>query len=124
MLPYNKNLTPLAKKLRKNMTPYERRLWYDFLSKHPVKFYRQKPIDEFIVDFYCCEAKLVIEIDGGQHYIESCAIKDEKRTEILKSLGLEVIRVSNLDIHNNFGGVCEMIDGVLGERLLSFETSL
>ena len=82
-LEYNKNLIPRAKELRKNATPQENRLWYDFLSKHEVRFQRQKAIGNYIVDFYCYRAGLVIEIDGSQHFTQEGIQKDRFRTEIL-----------------------------------------
>ena len=112
-LDYNKKNIILAQNNRKNATPQEKHLWYDFLSKYKVRFQRQKAIDEFIVDFYCCKAKLVIEIDGSQHYTESGIQQDEFRTEILEGYGLRVIRFTNHQIDHNFRGVCEYIDSVV-----------
>ena len=109
-LKYNKNNIHLAKNLRKNATPQEKHLWYDFLSKYNVRFQRQKAIDGFIADFYCHEAKLVIEIDGSQHYTQEGKQKDEFRTEILEGYDLLVIRFTNEQISKNFRGVCEYID--------------
>lgn len=109
-LPYNKKLIPRAKQLRKDMTKQERHLWYDFLSKYPVRFQRQKTISGFIVDFYCHSAKLVIELDGSQHYSEEGLAYDEERTKILNTYNLEVIRFSNRDVDTNFNGVCKTID--------------
>jgi very-short-patch-repair endonuclease len=82
-LNYNKNNIILAKNLRKNATPQEKHLWYDFLSKYEVRFQRQKAIDNFIADFYCHQAKLIIEIDGSQHFTQEGIQKDRFRTEIL-----------------------------------------
>ena len=117
-LDYNKNNIDLAKGLRKNATPQENHLWYDFLSKYEVRFQRQKAIDNFIADFYCSKAKLVIEIDGAQHYTPEGREKDEFRTEILEGYDLKVIRFTNVQIDTNFRGVCEYIDivvkGLLG----------
>ena len=117
-LDYNKNNITLAKSLRKNATPQENHLWYDFLSKYEVRFQRQKAIDNFIADFYCSKAKLVIEIDGSQHYTAEGKEKDEFRTEILEGYDLKVIRFTNVQIETNFRGVCEYIDivvkGLLG----------
>ena len=110
MLPYNKSNVPLAKNLRKSMTPWERKLWYEFLSKYPIRFQRQKPIGNFIVDFYCAKARLVIELDGSQHYNKSDMIKDRIRTEKLEEFNLTVIRIPNNDIDENLYGVCEYID--------------
>jgi very-short-patch-repair endonuclease len=116
MIKYNgKNIT-LAKNLRKNSTPQEKHLWYDFLSKYSPKFQRQKAIDNFIADFYCHEAKLVIEIDGLQHTTEECALKDEFRTEILESYGLRVIRFTNHQIDTRFNDVCKYIEYVVKEK--------
>lgn len=81
---HNKKLVPIAKVLRKNMTKEERHLWYDFLRTYSVKFLRQKPIGRYVVDFYSAEAKLVIELDGSQHYDESNVEKDMERTKYLQ----------------------------------------
>ncbi|MBR5535791.1 MAG: endonuclease domain-containing protein [Clostridia bacterium] len=107
---YEKNLISNAKYLRKNMTRQERHLWYDFLSKYPIKFQRQKVIDNYIVDFYCHKAKLAIELDGSQHYSDAGVSNDEKRTQTLKQYGLTVMRFSNLDIDRNFDAVRIAID--------------
>ena len=85
-------------------------MWYDFLSKYEIRFQRQKAIDNFIADFYCHKAKLVIEIDGSGHYTEKGKQKDEFRTEILQGYDLKVIRFTNRQINTNFRGVCEYID--------------
>ena len=98
-----------AKALRKNMTKEERRLWYEFLKELPVVVKRQYVIDCYIVDFYCAAAKLVIELDGSQHYDPAGQAKDRNRDHYLRSRGLEVARYSNLDIAQNFSGVCEDI---------------
>ena len=105
-LTYNRKNIPLAKNLRANASPQENRLWYDFLSKYSIRFQRQKAIDDFIADFYCHKAKLVIEIDGTQHYSQEGKEKDEFRTGILQSYNLKVIRFSNRQIDTNFYGVC------------------
>ena len=105
----NKKLTPFAQSLRKNMTKEERHLWYDFLKQLPVTVHRQKVIGAYIVDFYCHQAKLVIEIDGSQHYEEAGQNNDRRRDEFLRGLGLSVLRFSNHDIHQNFEGVCSSI---------------
>ncbi|MBR3836208.1 MAG: endonuclease domain-containing protein [Clostridia bacterium] len=117
MKEYNKNNIALARTLRKNMTPLERKLWYQFLRSYPVRFQRQKAIGEYIVDFYCAKAKLVIELDGGGHYTEAQKTNDKKRTEELEKLNLKVLRFCNLDIDRNFYGVCEMIDLAVKESL-------
>ena len=110
MKDYNKENIPLAKTLRKNMTPQERKLWYDFLRNYPVRVQRHKAIGNYIVDFYCAKARLVIELDGGEHYTAEQTRKDELRTKDLTSMNLTVVRICNLDIDRNFSGVCEYID--------------
>ena len=110
MKDYNKENIPLAKTLRKNMTPWERKLWYDFLRYYPVRFQRQKAIGNYIADFYCAKSRLVIELDGGGHYTAELARKDEMRTKDSESMNLTVVRICNLDIDRNFSGVCEYID--------------
>ena len=107
---HNKSLTPAAKALRKNMTKEERHLWYDFLRDYPVRFLRQKVIGDYIVDFYCASADLVVELDGSQHFEPEDAAKDSVRTQFLESLGLKVVRIPNNEISGNFSGVCEYID--------------
>ena len=107
---HNKNIVPAAKMLRKNMTKEERHLWYDFLRGYPVRFLRQKVLGKYIVDFYCAQAKLVIELDGSQHYENDALIYDQERTEFLEQYGLAVLRIPNNEIKQNFRGVCEYID--------------
>lgn len=114
---HNKNLTANAKKLRQNMTKEERKLWYDFLRKYPVRFLRQKIINNFIVDFYCAQASLIIEIDGGQHYENDALVADNLRYEHMEQLGYFVMRFTNIDINTNFEAVCELIDKFVKERI-------
>ena len=109
-LEYNQKLIPRAKELRRNATRHEKRLWYDYLSTHPVRFQRQKAIGYYIVDFYCHKAKLVVELDGSQHYTDDGMAYDKERTAVLNSFGLHIIRFSNLDVDRNFDGVCLAID--------------
>ena len=109
-LKYNGKHISFAKELRKNATPQENKLWYDFLRYYPIRFQRQKAIDEYIVDFYCHKAKLVIEIDGTQHFTATGPHKDMLRTEILEQYGLRMIRLSNRQINEEFSRVCEYID--------------
>ena len=116
-LPYNKKNVKLAQNMRNNPTRQENRLWYDFLSKYPIRFQRQKPIDNFIADFYCHKAKLIIEVDGIQHSAEEQLKKDALRTEILGKYGLTVIRVTNRQIDRNFIYVCDYIDQVIKESI-------
>ena len=110
MKAYNKENIPLAKALRKNMTPWERKLWYEFLRHYPIRFQRQKAIGNYIVDFYCAKIGLVVELDGGGHYTAEQTGNDNLRTNDLESMKLTVIRICNLDIDRNFSGVCEYID--------------
>ncbi len=113
MIEYNKRNISVAKALRKNMTPWERKLWYEFLREYHVRFQRQKSIGNYIVDFYCAKAKLVIELDGSGHYTKAQTEKDNKRTRDLENLNLRVLRICNTDITRNFYGVCEQIDNVV-----------
>ena len=117
MKAYNKENIPLAKTLRKNMTPWERKLWYDFLRNYPVRFQRQKAIGNYIVDFYCAKARLVLELDGSGHYTPEQAGKDEQRTNELKAMNLAVVRLYNLDIDRNFQGVCEYVNRLVQKSL-------
>ena len=107
----------MAKVLRKNMTPEERHLWYDFLRFYPVRFSRQKVLGKYIADFYCAQAKLILELDGAQHYEDAAIQRDAERTEYLERYGVSVIRILNKDIHNNFKGVCEYIDAIVKQSL-------
>ena len=114
---HNKDIVPTAKMLRKNLTKEERHLWYDFLRDYPVRFLRQKVLGKYIVDFYCAEAKLVIELDGSGHYTEIGIQHDEERTAFLEEYGLTVIRIPNTEIHKNFRGVCKYIDCLVEQSL-------
>ena len=114
---YNKQLVPLAKQLRKEMTKEERHLWYDFLRTYPVRFSRQKVLGKYIADFYSAEAKLVIELDGSQHYEAVNTENDTERTAFLEDYGLTVIRIPNNEVMRNFRGVCEYFDAVVKQSL-------
>lgn len=114
---HNKALTPIARKLRKDMTREERQLWYDFLREYPIRFLRQKVIGSYVVDFYCAAAKLVVELDGSQHYEEKGIADDQTRTEFLQKYDLRVLRFSNNDVMKNFEGVCTAIDREVQESL-------
>ena len=107
---HNHEIVPAAKMLRKNMTKEERHLWYDYLRKHPARFSRQKVLGKYIADFYSAQAKLVIELDGGEHYTENAKQHDEERTAFLESYGLAVIRIPNNEVNGNLQGVCDYID--------------
>lgn len=113
----DKNLNSFAKELRKNMTPEEKHLWYDFLREYPVQFNRQKVIGEYITDFYCKKANLVVEIDGAQHFEHENLEYDKKRTKYLNSVGIEVIRFLNKDINYNFENSCKYIDTIIKKRM-------
>lgn len=106
---HNKKLTKNSQALRRNMTKEERKLWYEFLKELPVTFHRQKVIGNYIVDFYCASAKLVIELDGTQHYLDEGKLKDKTRDDYLSSIGLAVLRFSNDDVNNSFEDVCQDI---------------
>ena len=106
-----------ARRLRREMTPHERKLWYLFLRKYPVKIYKQRIIGKYIVDFYCASAKLVIEVDGSQHYEPQAMAYDAERAAFLSALGLDVLRFSNRDIDRDFRGVCEQMDMTIQKRL-------
>ena len=105
-----------AKRLRKNMTKQERHLWYDFLRNRPEKWYKQKVIGNYIVDFCCDSFRIVIELDGSQHYEEKAIEYDNKRSKYLEHMGYKVIRFTNTDVGNCFNSLCETIVGVIKEK--------
>ena len=117
MKEYNKENITLAKSLRKNMTRHEKKLWYDFLKNYDVRFQRQKTLGNYIADFYCAKAGLVVELDGSGHYRPMQIIKDAERTSDLEKLGLTVIRICNLDIDRKFNGVCTLIDNTVKQLI-------
>ena len=112
---HNKSIVSTAKLLRKNMTKEEKHLWYDFLRTYPIRFLRQKILGKYIADFYCAEAKLIIELDGSGHYTEEGMQYDEERSAFLKGYDLKIIRIPNTEIRGNFQGVCEYIDKIVKE---------
>ena len=114
---HDKNMESRAKDLRRNMTPWERKLWYCFLKEYPIRFQRQKCIGSYIVDFYCFQAKLVIELDGSQHYTPENQKKDQIRTRYLENYGLKVIRFCNIDVDKKFYEVCTAIDREVKMRM-------
>ena len=116
---YNKANIPLAKSLRKAMTPWERKLWYEFLRNYSLRFQRQKAIGNYIADFYCAKARLIIELDGGEHFVEEQQVKDAVRTKELENMQLTVLRICNTDVDKNFAGVCEQIDRAVKNLSLS-----
>jgi very-short-patch-repair endonuclease len=109
-LPYNAALVPRAKELRKNMTAAEKKLWYLYLRQFKFKVLRQRPIDHFIVDFYCPSLKLVIEIDGDSHFTDEGQAYDQERTAKLEGYGLSVIRFTNQQVLQEFQSVCEQLN--------------
>ena len=119
---YNENLSDNAKDLRKNMTPEEKQLWYDFLKLLPLTVNRQKVIGSYIVDFYIHSARLVIEIDGIQHHSVEHLEKDVKRDAYLSSLGITVLRYDNDTVREEFSFVCEDILNRLGLDFSSLKT--
>ena len=116
---HNKDIVPTAKMLRKNMTKEEKHLWYDFLCTYPIRFSRQKVLGRYIADFYCAQARLIIELDGSGHYTEEGKQYDEERTAFLEEFGIYVLRFSNKDVDDNFEGVCQTIDRIIKERIQS-----
>ena len=114
---HNKKNENFARQLRKEMTPWERKLWYCFLKDYPVRFQRQKCIDEYIADFYCFRGKLIVELDGGGHYDPEVKQKDDRRTEVLEKYGLKVLRFCNIDIDKQFYSVCTVIDTEIKKRI-------
>ena len=116
MIRKNNDLLPNARRLRREMTPHERKLWYLFLRTYPVKIYKQRIVESYIVDFYCAAARLVIEVDGSQHYETDGKTADSLRDQRLAELGLAVLRFSNREIDREFSSVCELIDRVIRER--------
>ncbi len=109
----NNKLLSNARCLRREMTPHERKLWYLFLRHYPVKIYKQRIIESYIVDFYCASAHLVIEIDGTQHYEPAGQNYDTRRSAVLAEAGLRVLRFSNREIDREFPQVCQAIDDAI-----------
>ena len=110
MLYYDKKNVPLARQLRKNMTPWENKLWYQFLRTYTPRFQRQKPIGSYIADFYCAKARLIVELDGSGHYTPDRQQADAHRTEFFAKNQISVLRFTNLDIDRRFDGICQTID--------------
>ena len=117
MLKYNKKLTPIARDLRKEMTAKECKLWYNFLKNYPIRIRRQKVIANFIADFYCAKAKLIIELDGKQHLSQENSEYDTFRSDYIKTMNIEVIRFSNDEVNSNFDIVCAKIDYEIQNRI-------
>ena len=119
ILPYNPQLVERAKTLRKNMTKAEKKLWYDYLRTFQFRVHRQRPIDNFIVDFYCPSLSLVIEVDGESHSTDLAQNYDRERTQILEGYGLTIIRFTNQEVLNDFEGVCATIEELIPPTPLS-----
>ena len=115
---YNRSNIKYGNELRHNMTKEERHLWFNYLSSYRPRFYKQRLLGNYIVDFYCAKARLVIEIDGGQHYDEGVnQASDQMRTRYLNQRNIMVVRFGNLDIWHNFEGVCSRIDEAVRKRI-------
>ena len=112
-LKYNGDLIRTARALRKNATPWEKSLWCFFLKDYPVRFQRQKVLDNYIVDFYCAKAKLAVELDGSTHYTAKGKANDSQRTQKLNQLGVKILRFSNLEVDKSFYEVCSVIDNTV-----------
>jgi len=112
-IPYRRDLKPRSRALRRDPSPAERKLWYEFLRDLPVKFTRQKPLGHYIADFYCSRYRLVIELDGDSHYNEGARRYDGRRTVQLEAAGIRVVRFTNTDVMRNFEGVCVEIRRIL-----------
>jgi len=112
--PYNSILTSRVQELRKNPTNQERRLWYNYLRDYRPRFTRQRIVGNYILDFYCAEAKLAVELDGLQHFEEDGIEYNRIRTMFLESLGIRVLRFANTDVDCRFEGVCDAIDAAVG----------
>ena len=126
-LKYNGKNISLAKNLRKNATPEENHLWYDFLRNHPARFTRQKVLGKYIADFYSSRAKLVIELDGTQHFKPDAREYDKQRTEFIEEYGITVYRVWNWELNANFDGVCqgiqEFVEDIIPEIVNEYDNT-
>ena len=117
-----KKMLRYSQQLRKNQTKEENHLWYDFLKTYPVQFRRQYPIGQYIADFYCHKARLIVELDGSQHCAPEGIAYDARRTATLEAGGIQVLRFSNLDVMRHFRSVCEAIDLAVNSRLSASST--
>jgi very-short-patch-repair endonuclease len=106
---YRSDLKLRARELRRNMTAPEKKLWYEFLRSAPLRFTRQKPLGQFVADFYCARRQLAVEIDGDSHFDSRAERKDTLRSAALRAEGIRVLRFTNLEVMRNFSGVCERI---------------
>ena len=110
---YRRRLKGSARELRHEPTPAERKLWYEFLRDLPLRFSRQKPLGNYIADFYCASRLLIIEVDGDSHFTQSGERYDAQRTAVLESKGLRLLRFTNLEVMEQFESVCERIRDLL-----------
>ena len=113
----NERLTHLSQNLRRNATKEENALWYQYLRRYPVQFRRQCVLEPYVVDFYCAKALLVVELDGSQHYEAAGMERDRQRTQYLESLGIKVLRFSNVDVNDHLSGICQAIDLTVKARM-------
>jgi very-short-patch-repair endonuclease len=109
-LSYNRQLVEKAKELRKNMTPAEKKLWYGYLRMFKFRILRQRPINNFIVNLFCAQLRLLIEVDGESHFTDEGKDYDWERTQILEGYGLKVLRFSNDEVLQDWEGVCRRIE--------------
>ncbi len=114
-LPYRRKLIAHARALRRALTPAEKRLWFDFLRHLPAKFTRQKPLGDYVADFYCASHRLVVEVDGDSHFTAAGAKRDRVRDAALRHMGLSLVRFTNEDVMRRFEAVCLQIAAVLQE---------
>lgn len=114
-LPYNKNLKQFSRNLRNNSTLGEVLLWNELKAGklYGYKFNRQKPLKNYIVDFYCKKLSLVIEVDGSSHYSEEAYIKDQERQQILENLGLYFLRFDDAEIRRQMPNVLRTIEAFI-----------
>ena len=120
-LPYDPRMKERVLKLRRNMTPMEKKLWFSYLRTYPVRIYKQRPIRSFVADFYCPKARLVIELDGPQHYTEEGKQYDAERSAVFEQYGVNVIRFSNEEVSAHFETVCEQIHRTIMDRMKELE---
>ena len=113
LVPYRLRLKERSRGLRRESSPAERKLWFEFLRDRPEKFTRQKPLGAYIADFYCSKLRLVIEVDGDSHFTQSGERYDAQRTAVLESKGLRLLRFTNLEVMEQFESVCERIRDLL-----------
>ena len=115
MRDYKTKTKQYAKELRQHMTPEERRLWYDFLSQNSYHFRRQQPIGNYIADFYAPSIRLVVEVDGSQHFEETGQRYDAARSEFLRQQGVRVLRFTNEQIQRRFSSACEAVERAIAD---------